>query len=87
MSEHKIILSPRSKERALYMLEQNKVEFYVARTASKYDIKGAVQALFQVVVSKVNTRISKILVMLLNLKNNQIYSSSSSLTPKAISAK
>lgn len=59
MSEHKIILSPRSKERALYMLEQNKVEFYVARTASKYDIKGAVQALFQVVVSKVNTRITK----------------------------
>ena len=56
MSEHKVILSPRSKERALYMLEQNKLEFYVARTASKLDIKGAVRALFQVEVSKVNTR-------------------------------
>ena len=34
MSDHKVILSPRSKERALYMLEQNKLEFYVSRTAS-----------------------------------------------------
>ena len=59
MSEHKVILSPRSKERALYMLEQNKLEFYVARTASKLDIKGAVKALFKVEVVKVNTRITK----------------------------
>ena len=50
MSDHKVILSPRSKERALYMLEQNKLEFYVARTASKLDIKGAVRSLFQVEV-------------------------------------
>ena len=41
------------------MLEENKLEFYVARTASKLDIKGAVRALFQVEVSKVNTRINK----------------------------
>ena len=41
------------------MLEQNKLEFYVARTASKLDVKGAVKALFQVEVSKVNTRITK----------------------------
>ena len=59
MSEHKVILSPRSKERALYMLEQNKLEFYVARTASTHDIKGAIKALLQVEVSKVNTRITK----------------------------
>ena len=59
MSDHKVILSPRSKERALYMLEQNKLEFYVARTASKLDIKGADRSLFQVEVSKVNTRITK----------------------------
>ena len=59
MSEHKVILSPRSKERALYMLAQNNLEFYVARTASKHDIKGAIRALFQVEVSKVNTRITK----------------------------
>ena len=59
MSEHKIMLSTRSKERALYMLEQNKLEFYVARTASKHDIKGAIKALFKVDVSKVNTRITE----------------------------
>ena len=41
MSDHKVILSPRSKERALYMLEQNKLEFYVSRTASKHDIRGS----------------------------------------------
>ena len=40
MSDHKVILSPRSKERALYMLEQNKLEFYVSRTASKRDIRA-----------------------------------------------
>ena len=55
MSDHKVILSPRSKERALYMLEQNKLEFYVSRTASKHDIRGAIRSLFQVEVSKVNT--------------------------------
>jgi len=56
MSDHKVILSPRSKERALYMLEQNKLEFYVSRTD---DIRGAIRSLFQVEVSKVNTRITK----------------------------
>ena len=59
MSEHKVILSPRSKERALYMLEQNKLEFYVSRISSKGDIKRAIKALFQIEVSKVNTRITK----------------------------
>ena len=59
MSEHKVILSPRSKERALYMLEQNKLEFYVSRISSKGDIKRALKALFQFEVSKVNTRITK----------------------------
>jgi len=59
MSEHKVILSPRSKERALYMLEQNKLEFYVSRISSKGDIKRALKALFQIEVSKVNTRITK----------------------------
>ena len=59
MSDHKVILSPRSKERALYMLEQNKLEFYVYRTATKHDVRGAVRSLFQVEVSKVNTRITK----------------------------
>ena len=40
MSEHKLILSPRSKERALYMLEQNKLEFYVARTGLNWTSKA-----------------------------------------------
>ena len=59
MSSHRIILSPRSKERALYMLDDNKLEFYVSRTSTKADIRQAVQDLFQVEALKVNTRITK----------------------------
>ena len=59
MSSHRVILSPRSKERALYMLDDNKLEFYVSRTSSKPDIRAAVQDLFQVEALKVNTRITK----------------------------
>ena len=59
MSSHRIILSPRSKERALYMLDDNKLEFYVSRTSTKPDIRAAVQDLFQVEALKVNTRITK----------------------------
>ena len=59
MSSHRVILSPRSKERALYMLDENKLEFYVSRTSSKPDIRAAVQDLFQVEALKVNTRITK----------------------------
>ncbi len=59
MSSHRIILSPRSKERALYMLNDNKPQFYVSRTSTKPDIRAAVQDLFQVEALKVNTRITK----------------------------
>lgn len=59
MSSHRVILSPRSKERALYMLDDNKLEFYVSRTSTKPDIRHAVQELFQVEALKVNTRITK----------------------------
>ena len=59
MSSHRVILSPRSKERALYMLDDNKLEFYVSRTSSKPDIRAAVQDLIQVEALKVNTRITK----------------------------
>ena len=58
MSSHRVILSPRSKERALYMLDDNKLEFYVSRTSTKPDIRAAVQDLFQVEALKVNTRIT-----------------------------
>ena len=59
MSSHRVILSPRSKERALYMLDDNKLEFYVSRTSTKPDIRHAMQELFQVEALKVNTRITK----------------------------
>ena len=59
MSSHRVILSPRSKERALYMLDDNKLEFYVSRTSTKPDIRAAMQDLFQVEALKVNTRITK----------------------------
>ena len=59
MSSHRVILSPRSKARALFMLDENKLDVYVTRTSSKPDIRAAVQDLFQVEALKVNTRITK----------------------------
>ena len=56
---HFVINRPRSKERALYLLDENKLEFNVARTASKPEIKAAIKELFQVKVAQVNTRITK----------------------------
>ena len=42
-------------EKTTYLSEQGKVVFKVKSTASKSDIKAAVEALFNVRVSKVNT--------------------------------
>ena len=49
------ILSPVITEKATLLSEQNKVVFQVAATASKDDIAAAVEALFKVNVTKVNT--------------------------------
>ena len=49
------ILSPVITEKATLLSEQNKVVFRVADDASKDEIAAAVEALFNVKVTKVNT--------------------------------
>jgi large subunit ribosomal protein L23 len=49
------ILAPVITEKATILSEQNKVVFRVADTASKDEIAAAVEALFNVTVTKVNT--------------------------------
>jgi len=53
------ILAPVITEKATLMSEDNKVVFKVAITANKKDIAAAVEALFKVKVSKVNTILTK----------------------------
>ena len=54
-----VILSPVITEKATVASEQNKVVFKVARTATKPQIKEAVEKLFDVKVKKVNTLVRK----------------------------
>ena len=49
------ILAPVITEKATILSEQNKVVFRVADTATKDQIAAAVEALFKVTVTKVNT--------------------------------
>ena len=53
------ILSPVITEKATLLSEQNKVVFRVPLTATKKDIKEAVEALFKVKVGAVNTIVRK----------------------------
>ncbi|MDP3854184.1 50S ribosomal protein L23 [Phenylobacterium sp. LH3H17] len=53
------ILSPVITEKATLLSEQNKVVFRVAIDASKDEIAAAVEALFKVNVTKVNTLVVK----------------------------
>ncbi len=50
-----VIVSPSITEKSTLLSEQNKVVFNVAKTASKPEIKAAVEALFGVKVTDVNT--------------------------------
>jgi large subunit ribosomal protein L23 len=54
-----VILAPVITEKATILTEQNKVVFKVARTATKPQIKMAVEKLFDVKVLAVNTLIRK----------------------------
>ena len=49
------ILAPVITEKATYLSEQNKVVFQVAKDATKDEIADAVEQLFKVKVTKVNT--------------------------------
>jgi large subunit ribosomal protein L23 len=59
MSHYDIIRSPVITEKSTAASEQDKVVFNVARTATKTEIKAAVEALFKVKVTGVNTLVRK----------------------------
>ena len=54
-----IVLAPHITEKTTLLAEQNAVVFKVAGTASKPEIKAAVEALFNVKVTGVNTIVAK----------------------------
>ena len=54
-----VILSPHITEKSTLLSEQNAVVFKVADKATKPEIKAAVEALFGVTVTQVNTIVSK----------------------------
>ncbi len=55
LSHYDIIRSPVITEKSTAASEQNKVVFNVARDATKPEVKAAVEALFRVKVTAVNT--------------------------------
>ena len=59
LAHYDIIRSPVITEKATIAAEQNKVVFNVSKTATKPEIKAAVEALFKVEVEKVNTLVRK----------------------------
>ena len=54
-----IVLAPHITEKSTMLSEHNAVVFKVAGTASKPEIKAAVEALFNVSVTNVNTIVTK----------------------------
>jgi large subunit ribosomal protein L23 len=54
-----VILAPHITEKSTLLSEQNAVVFKVAGTSSKPEIKAAVEALFDVKVTAVNTIVQK----------------------------
>jgi len=54
-----VIVAPHITEKSTLLSEQNAVVFKVARDASKPEIKAAVEALFNVKVTGVNTMVTK----------------------------
>lgn len=59
LKHYDIILSPVITEKSTIASEQNKVVFKVLPSATKPEIKAAVESLFQVKVSAVNTLVRK----------------------------
>ena len=54
-----VIVAPHITEKSTMLSEQNAVVFKVAKDASKPEIKAAVEALFNVKVTGVNTIVTK----------------------------
>ncbi|MCX5494277.1 50S ribosomal protein L23 [Kaistia dalseonensis] len=59
VSHYDIIRSPVLSEKSTIATEQSKVVFNVLKTATKPEIKAAVEALFKVKVTGVNTLVRK----------------------------
>ena len=59
LRHYDVIVSPAITEKSTLASEQNQVVFNVARKASKPEIKAAVEALFGVKVTAVNTLLRK----------------------------
>ncbi len=59
LRHYDVIVSPAITEKSTMASEANQVVFNVARTASKPEIKAAVEALFSVKVTAVNTLVRK----------------------------
>jgi len=59
LKHYDVILSPVITEKSTLVSEHNQVVFNVARRASKPEIRAAVEALFSVKVSAVNTLVRK----------------------------
>ena len=55
MTAHEIIIRPIVSERSYSMMEENKYTFEVHKNANKYQIKDAVEEIFNVKVVRVNT--------------------------------
>jgi large subunit ribosomal protein L23 len=59
LRHYDVIVSPAITEKSTMASEQNQVVFNVAKKASKPEIKAAIEALFNVKVTAVNTLIRK----------------------------
>lgn len=59
LKHYDVIRTPVITEKATIQAESNKVVFNVAKTATKPEIKAAVEALFSVKVKSVNTLVRK----------------------------
>ena len=59
LRHYDVIVSPSITEKSTMVSEHNQVVFNVAKSASKPEIKAAVEALFGVKVKAVNTLITK----------------------------
>jgi|SRR5665213_434406 len=59
INHYDVVLAPHITEKATLVSEQNAVVFKVAPTATKPQIKAAVEALFKVKVTGVNTIVQK----------------------------
>jgi large subunit ribosomal protein L23 len=59
LRHYDVIVSPAITEKSTLVSEQNQVVFNVAKGASKPEIKAAIEALFSVKVTAVNTLVRK----------------------------